>query len=122
MESRKRHRQLIIAFGLLASLITILAGGFRGQLITIEKNQDSACTSSCEKSECGHQSNERTIISAPSEAIPGSSANTVFDCPTCGDIKPEGKVPVEEGQNVVVRLVNNYFNALVRSLIRTNAP
>lgn len=121
METRKRHRQLIIGFGLLASLITILAGGFRGQLITIENNQDSICVASCEKSNCDHHS-ERTVISAPSEAIPGSSANTVFDCPACGDIKTEGKVPVEEGQNVVVRLVNNYFNALVRSLIRTNAP
>lgn len=122
METRKRHRQLIIFFGLLASVITILAGGFRGELITIEKSSVAVCSSDCEKSNCEHQSEERTVISAPSEAIPGSPSNTVFDCPTCGELKPEGKVPVEEGQNVVVRLVNNYFNALVRSLIRTNAP
>lgn len=122
METRKRHRQLIIGFGLLASLITILAGGFRGQLITIENNPSAICSQECAKQDCDHGDTQKTVISAPSEAIPGSSVNSVFDCPSCEDIKPEGKVPVEEGQNVVVRFVNNYFNALVRSLIRTNAP
>lgn len=122
MESRKSHRRLIIVVGLLASLITILAGGFRGQLIPIHEQSLEVCQQDCNNQDCDHSKEQKTFVSAPAEAIPGSSASTVFDCPYCGEIKPETSVPVEEGQNTVIRLVNTYFKTLVRSLIRTNAP
>jgi len=122
METRKSHRRLIIVVGLLASLITILAGGFRGQLIPINDQSVEICKKECANKDCEHQKEQKTYISAPAEAIPGSSASTVFDCPSCGEIKPETTVPVEESQNVVIRFVNTYFKTLVRSLIRTNAP
>ena len=122
MESRKSHRRLIIVVGLLASLITIFAGGFRGQLIPIYEQSVEVCPQDCHKQDCDHSKEQKTYVSAPAEAIPGSSASTVFDCPSCGGIKPETTVPVEESQNVVVRFVNTYFKTLVRSLIRTNAP
>lgn len=122
MESRKSHRRLIIVVGLLASLITILAGGFRGQLIPIHEQSVEVCQQDCNKQDCDHSKEQRTYVSAPAEAIPGSSASTVFDCPSCGGIKPETTVPVEESQNVVVSFVNTYFKTLVRSLIRANAP
>jgi hypothetical protein len=122
MDSRKAQRRLIIVVGLLASLITILAGGFRGQLIPIHEETLEVCQQECDNQNCDHSKEQKTYVSAPAEAIPGSSASTVFDCPSCGEIKPETSVPIEESQNVVIRFVNTYFKTLVRSLIRTNAP
>lgn len=122
MDSRRTYRKLVITAGLLASLITILAGGFRGQLITINSQSAFNCVEKCSEKDCEHKKENHTYLSAPSEAIPASTANVVFDCPSCSDFKPEGEVPLEESPNVVVSLINNYFKTLVRSLIRTNAP
>lgn len=122
METRKSHRRLITVAGLIASVVIILAGGFRGQVITIKNQPSEQCRKECSKSECEHKDNSRTYVSAPAEAIPGSTTGSVFDCPVCGDLKPEASVPVEEKQNTVISFVNNYFKTLVRSLIRANAP
>ncbi|MFZ9981813.1 MAG: hypothetical protein ACO3FI_07270 [Cyclobacteriaceae bacterium] len=122
METRKSHRRLITVAGLIASLVIILAGGFRGQLITIKGQPSAQCLKECSKSECEHKDSSKTYVSAPSEAIPGSTAGTVFECPVCGDSGPETSVPSEEKKNSVISFVNNYFKTLVRSLIRANAP
>lgn len=113
----------LVLLGLIACATIILAGSYKVEFVKADDH--SVCdhhqgkaekSSSTQHSNCEHQ-----FISAPSEAVAGTST-TILDCPPYKVIVRETNAVESSESFSITEAAKNFFKVLVRSLIRANAP
>lgn len=124
MKNRRISRFFLFVLGLLACAAIVVAGGSNLRLVRAEDfgKESGECRNEQHKGE--HKSDSSCGIervSALPDTVPGSSS-TVWECPPYKVVVREDPPVAEDASKPVVEILNRYFNTLVRSLIRPNAP
>lgn len=125
MKSLNPFRIATICLGLIACLVIVAAGGFDIRLIKkdIRATVDGSCADSAH-TEDRHQEGKcsSTHVSALPDAVPGSSATTLLECPPYELVVDSDSDEPQQIARTVTEAFSNYFRILVRSLLRPNAP
>lgn len=124
MEKRAFSRFSLLLLGILACLVIIVAGGMRLEIVRHVEDGTSCANKS--HTVGGHKSDSSCagtqVVALPNEAVPGSPSASVVDCPPYRLVEPAQSPEVKEPVMPLTRILNDFFQVMVRSLIRPNAP
>lgn len=124
MEKRAISRILLLALGLVATLVIIVAGGMRLE-VARPVEEGAVCANKNHTVE-GHTSDSScagtNVVAMPTEAVPGSPSANVLDCPPYTLVEPVASPEPSQPVLPLTEVLNDFFRVLVRSLIRSNAP
>lgn len=124
MKNRKFPRIFLFVLGLMACGVIVVAGASNLRLVRAEDSKQVSDECRNDQHTGNHESDDSCGIerlSALPDTVPGTSS-TVLECPPFRLVVREAPPISEDESKPVVEILNRYFNTLVRSLIRPNAP
>jgi len=124
MKKRAFSRILLLVLGMVACLVIVVAGGMRLEIV--RPSEDGASCANKSHTVAGHKSDSSCagtqVVALPNEAVPGSPSSSILDCPPYKLVEPTDSPEVNEPVLPLTRILNDFFQVMVRSLIRPNAP